>query len=77
MFVKKIIKHGNSLALIIPIQIIRHYDLKRGDFCVVSVDGENDIVIQKFDPVRRPDLAELVDKELPVIEGDRCHHELL
>lgn len=67
MFVKKIIKHGNSLALIIPIQIIRHYDLKRGDFCVVSVDGENNIVVQKFDPVRRPDLAELVETDLRVV----------
>lgn len=70
MYVKKIVQHGNSLALIIPIQVCRHYDFKRGDFCVVSVDGENDIVIQKFDPVRRPDLAELVEKDLPTVFVD-------
>lgn len=67
MYVKKIIKHGNSLALVIPVEVCRHYDFKRGDFCLVSVDGENDIVVQKFDPVRRPDLAELVETDLRVV----------
>lgn len=67
MYVKKIIKHGNSFALVIPIEICRYYDLKRGDFCVVSVNSENDLVIQKFDPERRPDLAELVEKDLPTV----------
>lgn len=70
MYVKKIVRHGNSLALIIPIQVCRHYDLKRGDFCVVSVDGANDIVVQKFDPVRRPDLIDLVEKDLPTVAID-------
>lgn len=70
MYVKKIVQHGNSLALIIPIEICRHYEMTRGDFCVVSVDAENDIVIRKFNPERRPDLAELVDKEVPVIYQD-------
>jgi len=67
MYVKKIVRHGNSFALIIPIEICRHFDLKRGDFCAVSVDGENDIVIQKFDPVRRPDLAEMLAGEIPTL----------
>lgn len=70
MYVKKVIKHGNSLALVIPKEVCRHYDLKRGDFCVVSVDGENDIVIQKFDPVRRPDLMDLVEKDLLTVAID-------
>lgn len=70
MYVKKIVQHGNSLALIIPIEVCRHYDLTRGDFCAMSVNGENDIVIQKFDPVRRPDLAELVEQDLPTVFVD-------
>ena len=49
MYVQKVIKVGDSLAIIIPSQLRRNLEINRGDFAVVVLASEDRLVIQKID----------------------------
>ena len=45
---KKIIRHGNCLAVVVPKPVCRDLFINRGDFVVVVLASEDRIVIQKI-----------------------------
>lgn len=49
MYIQKVIKVGDSLAIIIPSQLRRSLEINRGDFAVVVLASEDRLVIQKID----------------------------
>lgn len=63
MYVKKIIRHGNSLAFTLPVAYCRHFGIQRGDFAFLSVAKDGTLTFGTFDPSKRPDLAAMVDVE--------------
>lgn len=61
MYLQKIIKHGNSLAVVLPVQLCRAGDFKRGDNIALIVKDEGFLIVQK---VKDEDYQTLVEKEI-------------
>ena len=57
MYVKKVIRHGNSLAVVIPVDLCRKLLINRGDFVAV-VEGSNNTIY----------LAPISNEEAKVLE---------
>ena len=53
----KIIKVGNSLAIVIPAQICRDLEIRRGDFLEITVGSRYEIILQKIKVVREGELT--------------------
>ena len=47
MYRQRFIKHGNSLAVVVPVEVVRHLGIKRGDFCDLKVTIDEEILIKK------------------------------
>lgn len=48
MYVSKVIKIGNSLGLVVPIQILRANKMERGDMIVFGFQGTEQIFFRKI-----------------------------
>ena len=49
MYVNKVIKVGDSLAVVMPAQLRRSLQINKGDFVVVVLGYTNTIIINKID----------------------------
>jgi len=47
VFVRKIFRQGDSIAVTIPVQIARELNLEEGDFVTIELNGDT-IKIKKF-----------------------------
>lgn len=63
MWIQKIIKHGTSLAVVIPAQLCRDAELKRKDFVLLFLDNDNLLKIKRVD---RAEALVLLDKEIHI-----------
>lgn len=63
MWVRKIIKTGNSFSLSLPRPAMECVGVERGDYVVIWVASGDCLVVLKFDSQKRPDLLELADEE--------------
>ena len=61
MWVKKILRHGNSLAVVVPIELRRSLQINRGDFVIIALGNDNTFHIKK---IPREKAAELLDKDI-------------
>lgn len=66
MFVRKITKNGNCVSIVLPKAACKHLGIGRGDYMALQVIDSENMMITKINPVRRPDLAILLDKEIDV-----------
>lgn len=46
MWIKKIIRHGNSLAVVVPVDLCRKLLINRGDFVAIVLEDGNGIVLR-------------------------------
>ena len=63
MWIRKIIKTGNSLSLSIPRPALQCVGVERGDYVVIWVGDSGCLLVQRFDPQKRPDLLALADED--------------
>ncbi len=61
MIYRKVLRHGNSLAIVLPAQVCRHLQIARGDFVLMGLTEDERLVIKKADA---SELAELVTKPI-------------
>ncbi|HRY62512.1 MAG TPA: AbrB/MazE/SpoVT family DNA-binding domain-containing protein [Candidatus Paceibacterota bacterium] len=67
MWTKKVFKVGDSIAVTLPVEICRTFNIKRGDYLVVTIGKDHEIQLIKFDPNKRPDLLDFEEREVPII----------
>ena len=63
MYVKKVIKHGNSLAVVIPADLCRDLLINRGDFVALAWDKDNGIVLR---PITNETARSLKEKDVKI-----------
>ena len=47
MYRQRFIKHGHSLAVVIPVEVCRFLNIKWGDYCDLQFTVDNDLIIKK------------------------------
>ena len=69
MLVQKIIKHGNSLAVVIPAQICQQLKIARGDFVVLMLPNQYVIMLNFAAHIASPDIVqELYNAQHKIID---------
>ena len=64
MIIRKVIKHGSSLAVVIPAPWCRQLDLVRGTYVYLEVGSVGEILIAKLPPERVEALKQIqLDEE--------------
>lgn len=48
MWIKKVVQHGNSHVVCIPRPVLHDLEINRGDFVLILVAGDKNIVIRKI-----------------------------
>ena len=72
MLVQKIIKHGNSVAVVIPAEAMHSMKLERGDLVVLVFPSENHIMLDFAATRAYPDKAlEMYKEQHKTIHADR------
>ena len=61
MYLQKIIKHGNSLAVVLPVQLCHAWEIKRGDNIALTIQKMEFLVVQK---VNDEDYQILIEKQI-------------
>lgn len=67
MFINKVVKHGNTLAVTLPVNISRYLSIERGDYVVGMVTKESAVLFVK---IKEQDLAyyrQFAEEKIPVI----------
>lgn len=71
MLVQKIIRHGNSVAVVLPVEATHAMNLKRGDLVVIVFPSENHIMLDFAAPRTYPEKAlELYKEQHKTIQHD-------
>ena len=71
MLVQKIIKHGNSLAIVIPANLCKVQGLKRGDFLVLRFRDDETFIVDFGTPLNKPvKTKELYEDQHKTIKHD-------
>lgn len=65
-YIHKLIKVGNVLGMCLPQAYIQFYGIKRGDYCVAEVTQDGFLLLKFFDPNKRPDLLEKIEKVINI-----------
>ena len=42
------IRHGNALAVVVPVEYCRYLQIKRGDYCGMALNEREQIVIEQI-----------------------------
>mgnify|MGYP001595295514 FL=1 len=50
MWVQRVLRHGNAVAIVIPVAIARALTLRRGDHVVLALDAHTQLIIKKIPP---------------------------
>ena len=73
MMVQKIIKHGNSLAVVIPVEATHAMGIKKGDLVVLVFPSENHIMLDFIATKEYPQKAlEIYKEQHRTIKHDRA-----
>ncbi|MCR4323006.1 MAG: AbrB/MazE/SpoVT family DNA-binding domain-containing protein [Candidatus Azambacteria bacterium] len=70
MWVRIIGKIGNSKSVVLPAQLLRGLNWKRGDYMHISVVGPDKVMLMKFEAKDMPDRVTEFLQDLPVKNYD-------
>lgn len=70
MWVRKLVKRGDTLHVGVPIECVRALKLERGDHMLVVQYDAREIRITKFNPAQVSDRARAELEPLPIIQHD-------
>ena len=50
MWLQRVLRHGNALAIVIPVAVARVSTLRRGDYVALVLDVHGQLIIKKIPP---------------------------
>lgn len=63
MYIRKVVRTGDSLSICIPRVLQRKFHIQRADFLAIQVVDESSFLISKVDPRRVPELTGYEDAD--------------